>query len=91
LTYHDKPVYTEGGVVHYCVGNMPGAVPITSTAALNNSTLGYGRKIAGMGYAAALKADKGLMLGLNTYGGKITCRPVAECFGFEYADPSTLF
>jgi len=91
LSYLNEPAYTEKGVVHYCVGNMPGAVPITSTAALNNSTLRYGLMIANMGYKKALKADPGLMLGLNTYGGAVVCQPVAECFGMEYVDPNTMF
>jgi alanine dehydrogenase len=90
LTYHDKPIYTEKGIVHYCVGNMPGSVPITATTALNNATLRYGLMIANMGYKKALKADPGLMLGLNTYAGKITCEPVAEFFKMPYADPNTL-
>jgi alanine dehydrogenase len=91
VTYHDKPTFTEKGIVHYCVGNMPGAVPITSTAALNNSTLRYGLSIAGKGYQKALKEDAGLMLGLNTHLGELTCAPVAEYFGIQYSDPAKLF
>jgi len=90
MTYHDAPTYTEEGIVHYCVGNMPGAVPITSTSALNNATLGYGLRIANGGYKKALKADPGLMLGLNTYNGEVTCQPVAEFFNMKYVDPNTM-
>ena len=90
VTYHDKPVFTEKGIVHYCVGNMPGSVPFTSTMALNNSTLRYGLNIAGKGYKAALKADPGLMQGLNTHLGKLTCKPVADFFGMEYTAPETV-
>lgn len=91
VTYHDDPVFTEQGVVHYCVGNMPGAVPYTSTLALNNSTLRYGLSIANKGYKAALKEDAGLMLGLNAHLGDITCKPVADLFKLDYVDPNTLF
>ena len=91
VTYHDSPVFEEQGVIHYCVGNMPGAVPCTSTLALNNATLKYGLAIANKGYKEALKADPGLMLGLNAHLGKLTCKPVADLYGMEYTDPNTLF
>ncbi|MCH5164488.1 MAG: alanine dehydrogenase [Clostridiales bacterium] len=91
VTYHDNPVFEEQGVIHYCVGNMPGAVPCTSTLALNNATLKYGLAIANKGYKEALKADPGLMLGLNAHLGKLTCKPVADFHGMEYTDPNTLF
>jgi alanine dehydrogenase len=91
VTYHDKPVFAEKGIIHYCVGNMPGAVPITSTAALNNATLRNGLAIAGKGYKRALKEDALLMPGLNACMGKITCQPVAEYFDMTYTDPNTLF
>lgn len=84
VTYHDDPVYTYEGVVHYCVGNMPGAVACTSTLALNNATLPYGLAIANKGYQAALQADEGLMLGLNCHLGALTCKPVADLFGMPY-------
>ena len=90
VTYHDSPVFEEQGVIHYCVGNMPGAVPCTSTLALNNATLKYGLAIANKGYKEALKADPGLMLGLNAHLGKLTCKPVADLYGMEYTDPNTL-
>ena len=89
-TTHADPIYMVDGIVHYCVANIPGAVSNTSTQALVNRTLPYGLKLAGMGVEAACKADKGLMLGLNTYEGKLTFAGVAEAFGMEYTDPNTL-
>ncbi|MCL2675413.1 MAG: alanine dehydrogenase [Firmicutes bacterium] len=90
VTYHDKPVYAEQGIIHYCVGNMPGAVPITSTAALNNSTLRHGLTIAGKGWKKALRDDVLLREGLNTCLGHITCLPVAQCFDMTYVDAEKL-
>ncbi len=90
VTYHDNPVFEEQGVIHYCVGNMPGAVPCTSTLALNNATLKYGLAIANKGYRAALKEDPGLKLGLNAHLGKLTCKPVADLYKMEYTDPDTV-
>ena len=84
VTTHDDPVFIEDGIVHYCVGNMPGAVPYTSTVALSNATFAYGMKIANMGLEAAMKADEGLACGLNIYMGKCTNRNVAESLGFAY-------
>lgn len=89
-TTHDDPIFTVDGIVHYCVANIPGAVSNTSTQALVNRTLPYGLKLANLGMEAACKADKGLMLGLNTYEGKLTFAGVAEAFGMEYTDPNTL-
>ena len=83
-TTHQDPIFIIDDIVHYCVANMPGAVPRTSAIALGNATLEYGLKIAGMGLEEALKSDKGLALGLNVYNGKITCVGVAETFGMEY-------
>jgi alanine dehydrogenase len=90
-TYHDAPTFVEDGVVHYCVANMPGAVARTSTMALTNATLSYGLKIADEGIEAAAKKDPGLMLGVNTYAGKLTYAGVAESLGMEYTDPNDLF
>ncbi|MCL2169588.1 MAG: alanine dehydrogenase [Defluviitaleaceae bacterium] len=90
VTYHDNPTYEVDGVVHYCVGNMPGAVSLTSTYALTNATLSYGLKIANMGLEAAVKADKHLHPGVNTYAGKLTCEEVAVAFGMEYTCLDTL-
>ena len=89
-TYHDDPTYVVDGVVHYCVANMPGAVSRTSTFALTNATLSYGLRIADMGLEAAAKADKGLMLGVNCYKGRLTCEEVARDFGMAYTAPNGL-
>ncbi len=83
-TTHDNPTYEVSGVVHYCVANMPGAVPQTSTWALTNTTLAYAVKIADLGLVAAAKADKGLLKGINVYGGHVTCEPVAQAHKMEY-------
>ena len=90
VTYHDDPVYTIDGVVHYGVANMPGAVSLTSTFALTNATLSRGLKIANLGLENAIKSDEGLMLGVNTYKGKLTCEAVAQAFNMQYTNPSTL-
>ncbi|MGK6324062.1 alanine dehydrogenase [Sphingomonas sp. DT-51] len=79
-TTHAEPTYEVDGVIHYCVANMPGAVPLTSSHALNNATLPYGLALAGRGYAAA-EADVGLMEGVNVRGGRIVNRVVAEALG----------
>jgi alanine dehydrogenase len=71
-------------VVHYCVANMPGAVPHTSTWALTNTTISYAVKIAEQGLVAAAKADRALLLGFNTYQGHVTCEPVAQAHKLEY-------
>lgn len=89
-TTHDDPIYEVDGIIHYCVANMPGAVPRTSTLALANATLPYGLKLASTGVEGACAADKGLMQGLNCYDGKCTYPGVAEALGLEYVDPSTL-
>ncbi|MDR1499575.1 MAG: alanine dehydrogenase [Tannerellaceae bacterium] len=80
-TTHADPVYEIDGVIHYCVANIPGAVPQTSTLALTNATLPYAIKLAGEGWKAACDKDKGLGLGLNIVGGKIVYPAVAEAFG----------
>ena len=77
-TSHSNPSYVVDGVVHYCVTNMPGAVPHTSTLGLTNATFPYLLRIANLGPEAALKQDAGLAEGLNTYRGKLTYRGVAE-------------
>jgi alanine dehydrogenase len=86
-TTHEAPTYLEEGVVHYCVSNMPGAVPKTSTYALTNVTLGYGLEIAQLGLHEALQASPALQKGLNTYGGEVTLQPVADAFGMDCAAP----
>jgi alanine dehydrogenase len=77
-TTHSDPSYTEYGVVHYCVTNMPAAVPHTSTLALTNATFPYLMKLAKLGIAGAIKSDKGIQDGVNTFKGKITFRGVAD-------------
>jgi alanine dehydrogenase len=89
-TTHDKPTYEVHGVVHYCVANMPGAVPQTSTWALTNTTLAYAIKMADMGVAAAAKADRALLKGINTYGGHVTCEPVAQAHKMEFVPAAKL-
>lgn len=83
-TTHDDPVYIEEGILHYCVANMPGAVPFTSTVALNNSTFPYVLQIAEKGVAEAVKSNKELWHGVNTFNGAITYEKVAEAFDMEY-------
>ena len=78
MTTHSDPTYTVGGVIHYCVGNMPGAVPHTSTYALTNVTVPYAVAIATKGLAAAVRDDRALRKGVNVHAGELTYRPVAE-------------
>ena len=89
VTTHDDPVFIEEGVVHYCVGNMPGAVPRTSTIALTNATLKYGLEIAGKGLEKACE-NPAISSGVNTYDGKITYKNVADALGYEYVDLNSL-
>ena len=83
-TTHDEPVYTVDGVIHYCVANMPGAVPITSTRALTNVTLPYVEQLADLGTIGAVTANPELARGVNTIGGKLTYEAVAEAHSMEY-------
>jgi alanine dehydrogenase len=87
-TTHTHPTYIVDGVVHYCVANMPGGVPRTSTYALNNATLPYVLALAGEGYRAAMKRDAHLRAGLNVHAGKVTNQPVAEALGLSFEDPA---
>ncbi|MGL5816960.1 MAG: alanine dehydrogenase [Phycicoccus sp.] len=80
-TTHADPTFSVHESVYYCVANMPGAVPTTSTWALTNATLAYATRIADHGWRDALRAEAPLALGLNTHGGAVTCAPVAEAFG----------
>jgi alanine dehydrogenase len=89
-TSHSDPSYTVDGVVHYCVTNMPGAVPHTSTLALTNATFPYVMRIASLGAKEALRQDAGLAEGLNTWGGKLTYKGVAESQQREYSAPATV-
>jgi alanine dehydrogenase len=86
-TTHADPVYIVDGVTHYCVANMPGGVPRTSTFALNNATLPFVLALAGKGWKRALAEDAHLRNGLNVAFGKVTCQPVAEALGYAYVPP----
>ena len=86
-TTHSDPTFIVDDVVHYCVANMPGAVPRTSTFALNNATLPHVLTIADKGYRRALADDPHLRNGLNVHAGDVTCREVAEALGYEYRPP----
>ncbi len=83
-TTHSDPIYITDGVIHYCVTNMPGIVPRTSTIALSDATLPYALKLANLGYQEALRSDEALRGGLNVFEGKVTNRFVAESLGLEY-------
>ena len=89
VTYHSDPIYTAHGVIHYSVGNMPGAVARTSTLALTNVTLPYAVKLADMGWQAACKADSALLRGLNTIAGNVVYKGVATSLGYDYVAPKT--
>ncbi|ACP25264.1 alanine dehydrogenase [Sinorhizobium fredii NGR234] len=89
-TTHSEPTYEVDGIVHYCVANMPGAVPITSAHALNNATLYYGLQLADRGLKA-IAEDRHLRAGLNVHRGRVTNAPVAEALGYDsYAPESVL-
>jgi alanine dehydrogenase len=91
-TTHDDPIYVVDNVVHYCVGNMPGAVPRTSTIALTNATVKYGLEIADSGLEEACRKNPVIYSGVNTYDGKVTCKNVADSYDcYEYTDIHTLF
>jgi alanine dehydrogenase len=84
-TTHSEPVYFVDGVTHYCVANMPGAVPITATKALTNATLPYVEEIADFGLAEAVARDPALARGVNVLDGKVTYEAVADAHGLEYS------
>ena len=86
-TTHTNPVYERHGVIHYAVGNMPGAVPHTSTYALTNATLPYVLEVAVNGARGAADDDEALALGVNTVAGHVTNAPVAEFLGLPYVEP----
>ncbi len=86
-TTHDDPVYKEEGIIHYCVTNMPGAVPRTSTFALNHVTLPFITALADKGLKQALHDDVHFLAGLNIYQGQVTCQPVADALGLVYKAP----
>ena len=87
-TTHADPTFVVDGVIHYCVANMPGAVPRTSTFALTNATLPYIRALADLGWQAALKRDPGLATGLNVHAGEITHDVVARALGLQARPPA---
>lgn len=89
-TTHSRPTFVIDGVVHYCVVNMPGAVPRTSTFALNNATRSFILALADNGVRDALNADEHLRNGLNVHDGAVTCRAVAEAYGLPYAPIAVL-
>ncbi len=86
-TTHSDPIYVEEDVIHYCVTNMPGAVPRTSAFALNNATLPFVIKLADKGYERALSDDKYFLDGLNVHHGLMTCKAVADSLGLDYVSP----
>jgi alanine dehydrogenase len=83
-TTHQDPTYLVDEVVHYCVANMPGAVPRTSTFALNNATLPFTVALADKGFRQAMLDDKNLLEGLNVHAGKVTYKAVADVWGYDY-------
>ena len=89
-TTHDHPVFEVDGILHYCVANMPGAVPLTSTQALTNATLPYAVTLAEKGWRRAAQDDPGIGKGVNMVAGQITCQGVAEAFGLPYTPLATL-
>jgi alanine dehydrogenase len=89
-TTHAEPTYVVDGVVHYCVANMPGGVPRTSTYALNNATLPFTLALANHGWKTALKADAHLRAGLNVADGKVTYKEVADVLGYAYVPAESL-
>jgi len=85
-TTHTDPTYEVDGITHYCVANMPGAVPITSTYALTNATMPYIVHLAGAGVHKAVEQNPGLKLGVNVAAGEVTYAPVAEAVGMQSVD-----
>lgn len=89
-TTHKDPIFVVDGIIHYCVANMPGAVPNTSTEALNNATIKYGLMLANKGFVEAIKFDKALFKGVNTYKGLTVYQGVAKAFDLPYTDLNQL-
>ena len=88
-TTHANPTYIVDGVVHYCVANMPGGVPMTSTLALNAATLPFVIKLAQQGYKNALASDSNFLEGLNICQGSVTYKAIADGLGYKYVSPIT--
>jgi alanine dehydrogenase len=91
VTYHDNPTYVVDDILHYCVGNMPGAVPRTSTIALTNATIKYGLLIAANGLEGACKKHPPIYSAINTYNGELTCENVAVGYTLPYKNITELF
>ncbi len=89
-TTHANPTYIVNDVVHYCVSNMPGAVPRTSTIALNKATLPFLCRLADIGYEKLFREDKNFLEGLNVFKGEVTYKAVADTFGYKYISPNEL-
>tara|TARA_Y100001960_G_C14709997_1_gene846466 strand:- start:1030 stop:1749 length:720 start_codon:yes stop_codon:yes gene_type:complete len=89
-TTHANPTYIVDNVVHYCVANMPGGVPRTSTIALNKATLPFLSRLADKGYEKVFKEDKNFLEGLNIFKGDVTYKAVAETFGYKYISPNEI-
>lgn len=89
-TTHSDPTFVIDGIVHYCVANMPGAVPRTSSFALNNATLPYVLKLADMGWMRALRTDGGLLKGLNVHEGHVCIEAVAKAHGLQFTRPEQI-
>lgn len=89
-TTHEDPTFVEEGILHYCVANMPGAVPFTSTTALTNVTFPYVMQLANKGYRRALLDDPALLKGLNAINGKVTHWGVSEAFDLELIEPESI-
>ncbi len=89
-TTHQDPTFVVDGVVHYCVANMPGAVPQTSTYALNNATLPFSLSMANQGWQKAMQQDPYLLNGLNVHEGKLTYKAVAQAQGLDFVEPASL-
>ncbi|MEM8497742.1 MAG: alanine dehydrogenase [Pseudomonadota bacterium] len=89
-TTHEEPTYVVDGVVHYCVANMPGAVPVTSTNALNNATLPFALNLANNGFRKAMQMDPHLKNGLNVHAGELTYKAVAEAQNLEYVSADSI-
>jgi alanine dehydrogenase len=89
-TTHSNPTFVVDGIVHYCVANMPGVVPRTSTFGLNNATLPYVLRLADLGWQEAFRMDEGFRKGLNIFAGQVTCEAVAKAHGMAYTPAETL-
>jgi alanine dehydrogenase len=90
-TTHEDPTYIIDNVIHYCVANMPGAVPRTSTISLNTATLPYIQQLANSGIEAFCKNSPHHLNGLSTYNGMLTYKPVADLFKLTYSSPIDIF